>query len=161
MDRILSFLLFEKEVYSNSKGGKFWGDVGAGVLALCEETKRFLVVLRSKDVNEPGTWGTIGGMVDRGEKIKDAAAREFVEETGYDGDIFLVPAYVFKSPDKKFKYHNFIGIVDKEFETNPDWETERTEWMTLDELRALKNKHFGLESLLDNFDFDKLKPKNE
>lgn len=68
---------------------------------------------------------------------------------------------VFKSPDKKFKYHNFIGIVDKEFETNPDWETERTEWMTLDELRALKNKHFGLESLLDNFDFDKLKPKNE
>lgn len=61
MDRILSFLLFEKEVYSNSKGGKFWGDVGAGVLALCEETKRFLVALRSKDVNEPGTWGPSAG----------------------------------------------------------------------------------------------------
>lgn len=147
---IVSWSLFEN-VYQNSSGDHYWGDQGAGILPIAQSTGRILVAHRSKHVNEPNTYGIWGGKLDDGETDpEEAAKRELEEEAGYKGHFKLIPAYVFKTPNNTFEYHNFIGIVDKEFEPKFDWETQGAKWMTFEEFKNLKNKHWGLQMLLDN-----------
>ena len=43
----------------------FWGRAGAGVLFLARDTGRILIAHRSADVEQPDTWGTWGGAIDR------------------------------------------------------------------------------------------------
>lgn len=150
MEHLKPFNVFESEyeIFTNTKGGKFWGDQGAGVFVICTSTKRILVAMRSEFVNEPNTWGIIGGAIDEGETPEQGAKRELVEETGYKGIFELIPAYIYEAPNHTFQYHNFIGIIPKEFKANCDWETSHTEWMTLEELLKAEPKHFGLELLL-------------
>lgn len=140
------------ENYTEHNGHTFWGDVGAGILPVCIETKRILVGYRSIHVLEPNTYGVFGGKLDLDEgideTIKEACLRELEEETRYRGEIDLVDAYVFKSGN--FTYYNFFGIVPNEFEPELDWENEDAIWITLEELINLKKKHFGLEALLKN-----------
>jgi 8-oxo-dGTP pyrophosphatase MutT (NUDIX family) len=124
----------------------FFGTAGAGVLVVAKDTGRILIGLRSPGVDQPNTWGTIGGAIDGKENPKVAAQREFEEETRYKGKLKLTPAYVFKKGD--FKFHNFIGIVPKEFKATPDWENTKFEWFELDNLP--KPLHFGLVGLLKN-----------
>lgn len=140
----------EFDTFSNKAGLKFWGNLGVGILVVAKDTGRILVSLRSKYVNEPGTWGVLGGKVDNEDNLnlEQEAKRELKEETRYSGKIKIIPAYVFKAPGGGFEFHNFIGIVPTEFDPVPDWETERFEWLTLKELKILKKRHFGLEALL-------------
>lgn len=139
-------------LFANTSGDKFWGDVGGGVLPICEKTKRILLNYRSKYVNEPHTWGIYGGKLDSDENIISTVKREFLEESGYDSQIDLIPVYVFKSTNGTFEYHNFIGIINDEFEPDMDWESEGFKWVTLDELMTIEPKHFGLEGLLNDQD---------
>ncbi|NPV13062.1 MAG: NUDIX hydrolase [Ignavibacteria bacterium] len=113
-----------------------------------KKTKRILLNYRSKYVNEPYTWGIYGGKLDSDEDIINTVKREFLEESGYDGQIDLIPAYVFRSVNGTFEYHNFIGVINDEFEPELDWESEGYKWVTFDELLSIKPKHFGLEELL-------------
>lgn len=149
--RIKRYRNFESQAYTDSAGEGFWGDSAAGVLPIALDTGRVLVGLRSEYVNEPLTWGTFGGEIDDHKERQDpglAAQRELAEEIGYDGKIRLVPAYVFRSPGG-FTYHNFLGLVDHEFRPNlDDWETKSAKWVSLQGLRGLRDKHFGLEALL-------------
>ena len=92
--------------FDNDKGGKFWGNTGAGVFIMCPSTGRILIGKRGPQVNEPGTWSAFGGAMDDGENPKTAAKREVGEELGHLGKVKIVPAYVFKSPDKTFTYYN-------------------------------------------------------
>src|SRR5437763_1629871 len=62
----------------------YWGKAGAGVLLLCKETGRFLFMHRSEQVNEPGTYGLIGGAIDADEDPAEAAVREAEEEAGVE-----------------------------------------------------------------------------
>lgn len=150
MKHLKEFRLFEAD-YDNDLGGKFWGNRGAGVLPICKSSGRILIAMRSPDVNEPNTWGIFGGKIDNDDETpEDAARRELTEETGYKGHLDIIPAYVWRSPDGTFVYSNFIGIVDEEFEPEYDWETAYANWVTLDELKELEPKHFGLKSLLKN-----------
>lgn len=153
LEHIKSYQMFEKEtkytVYDNSKGGKFWGDTGAGILPICRSSGKILIPMRSKEVNEPHTWGVFGGKVDGNETPLQAAERELVEETEYKGKYEIIPAYVFEAPTGDFEYHNFIGIVEEEFVPEFNWETDFAKWMTLGELMAAKPKHFGLKKLLE------------
>lgn len=153
LEHLTTFELFEKEneytVFDNKHGAKFWGDEAAGILPICKSTGRILISFRSEQVNEPHTWGTFGGKMDKGETPVQAAERELLEETGYVGKYELIEAYIFVAPGNKFKYHNFIGIVEEEFDPHYDWETEDSKWMTLKELIDLQQKHFGLKKLLE------------
>jgi 8-oxo-dGTP pyrophosphatase MutT (NUDIX family) len=137
----------------------YFGKVGAGILPICKSTGRVLIGLRSEDVNEPFTYGAFGGKVSdpddeeadyegeiTPELILHTAKIELMQETGFDGDIELIKAYVFKSAE--FEYHNFFGIVEEEFEPVLNWENDIAEWVTLSQLQALRPKHFGLKSLL-------------
>ena len=156
-------------LFSNISGENFWGNLGGGVLPICTKTKRILVPLRSEYVNEPNQIGVWGGKADEEEgeselSIINVVKREFVEETGYNGRIELIPAYVFQTPSKSFTYYNFIGLVEDEFTPILDWETKDYKWITLEELVKYENflitdfkdgenkyyKHFGLISLLND-----------
>lgn len=145
------------EEYTNSKGDRFWGDMGAGILPICTETGRILLAMRSPDVNEPNTWGIIGGALEEGETDPlESAKRELKEESGYKGHFEVVPSYVYESPNKTFKYYNYIGLLEKEFKPKLDWETAYTEWMTLEQFMEAKPKHFGLKALIEK-DLDLIK----
>lgn len=158
MRKTIRQLLAEKDFseYDNDSGEPFWGNMGAGVLAFCAETKRFLIDHRSKYVNEPHTFNVYGGKVDekKGENLKQAVRREFREETGYADGIILIPLYVYKT--KGFEYHNFLGLIDHEFKPKNSWESQGHAWVTWNELLRLPSKHFGLKILL-NYDKEKIR----
>jgi 8-oxo-dGTP pyrophosphatase MutT (NUDIX family) len=130
----------------------YYGKKGSGVLAISKDTKKILLAYRGRKVNEPFTWAVIGGAIDPNESFDDAAKREFQEETGYKGQIDLIPSYVYKDGD--FEYQNFIGLVPNEFIPEPSlnhsWETKQFKWFNLDEFLSLDPKHFGLKLLIKN-----------
>ena len=69
--------------YQNSKGDKFWGNLGAGVLVYNKTTKKFLISMRSSEVNEPNTFGIIGGKVDEDASGVHASRRCMGQQLGY------------------------------------------------------------------------------
>lgn len=121
----------------------FFGAQAAGCVFLAKKTGRFLLMLRSESVQEPGTWGNCGGAHKSDEEPITAAEREGREETGYDGKMEMVPALLFTSGT--FKYSNFIAIVDDEFVPELGWEADDYKWCTMDTLPS--PLHFGMESL--------------
>lgn len=130
----------------------FWGKQGAGCLVYAESTKRFLVALRSRNVEQPGTYGTIGGAIDDRENPQTAAIRELKEETGFSGSIVRVERLAMFQKDTRagttFKYHNFLVVIKDEYKPRTNWETARFEWVNFSGLKRLSPKHFGLEFLL-------------
>lgn len=126
----------------------FWGKQGAGVLLLAKDTKRILLQLRSADVQEPHTWGVTGGAMDRGETPVQACKREVREELEYDGSIDLIPLYVFHDAKSGFKYHNFLGIVDSEFDPSTGWEVDEYGWFDFGDFPS--PLHFGVNGILSD-----------
>lgn len=128
----------------------FWGAQGAGILPFARSTKRFLVAHRSPHVEQPNTWGTWGGAIDRGLTPEQGALGEFGAEAGYRDPIKLMPIFVFRKGD--FRYSNFLGIIDEEFEPQPDgdaaWETQGWRWCKFG--RWPKPLHFGLTAILND-----------
>lgn len=124
--------------------GKFWGSQGAGAVFYAEDTGRILIQHRSKYVNEPSTWGVIGGAIDAGEDPEEAMIREVREETDYHGPMKAELIYTFQSG--KFQYHNFLVTVPEEFEPHHGWESQGHVWTTLDDLP--EPLHFGFKALL-------------
>lgn len=130
----------------------FWGKQGAGCIILAKSTKKILLPHRSSYVQEPNTWGVWGGAIDEEEDPKTAAQREVKEEAGYDGIAEMIPLSVFEKKTKKgtFKYHNFLAIIDKEFEPKLNnehaWETQGYKWVDFGDWP--EPLHFGLQSLL-------------
>lgn len=103
-----------------------------------------MLVLRSADVTEPGTWGLPGGKVEDGETPEHGALHELHEETQYDGPIVVFPSHVYK--ERGFEYHNFLGLVPEEFEATLDWENDDAQWFALDDLPS--PLHFGVAPLI-------------
>lgn len=138
--------------FDNDSGGKFWGNLGAGVLPYCPKTGRFLLGLRSPYVNEPNTWNLWGGKVEEheGDNMQLAAEREFREETEYNDAVELSLLYVFESNGGDFKYYNYLGTVEDEFYAGLNHETSKARWLRYDELIKLPNLHFGMRELLQN-----------
>lgn len=122
----------------------FWGSAGAGCVFMARDTKRFLLCHRSWAVEQPGTWGNWGGAIDASEDPATAAQREAREELGHSGDgLTLVPLYVFRKDT--FRYHNFLAIVDEEFDPVLNWEAQGYRWCEWGEWP--EPLHFGLQAL--------------
>ena len=87
----------------------FWGKQGAGCIILAKDTGRICLPHRSQYVEQPGTWGTWGGAIDKhsmwilehesGGKlylwspapaVADVAMEEFVKDWHKCTDIFHV-----------------------------------------------------------------------
>ena len=125
----------------------FWGKRAAGCIVYATSTNQFLIAQRSQSVLAPNTWGTWGGAIDQDEEPEDAALRELYEE-GANLDqplVDVIPSYVFKH-SSGFEYHNFIVVVEHEFEPELTEETQEYMWTTLDNLPA--NLNSGLKEFL-------------
>lgn len=130
----------------------YWGKAGAGCLFGALSTRRFLIAHRSRSVQEPGTWGTWGGAIDRGLTPEQAVRKEVQEESGYHADFRLVPLYVFT--DQSFQYSNFLAIVEDEFDPELNWETQGFKWCKYGEWPA--PLHPGLARLLKDTKSDQV-----
>jgi 8-oxo-dGTP pyrophosphatase MutT (NUDIX family) len=135
---------------------------GAGILPICETTGRMLLFMRTPvpGDEDTGKWATAGGMMSdkelkmgEGAGSREAALREFKEETGQDDPFTrLVSSYVYKSPDGGFQYYNFIGIVPDEFEPKLNKEHSEFKWFSLSDLKLVPRNlfHFGLKLMFKN-----------
>nr|WP_079235615.1 NUDIX hydrolase [Pseudomonas chengduensis] len=128
----------------------FWGRKGAGCVVFALSTGKLLLAHRSDLVLEPNTWGTWGGAIDPKEDPKKAALRELSEETGIGAADHnrVIESYVFNSPDGGFRYHNFIVVVDEEFEPDLNWESQGSDWVAPDDLPA--DLHPGLAAFMSS-----------
>ena len=128
---------------------RFWGNQGAGVLVRAADTGRYLLLLRSADVNEPHTWHMASGQIDEGEDPQQAAQREMEEETGYHGPITLKLVDTFEHGT--FKFFNFLGEVPHEFDIpRYNWESEDHVWAAKEDFP--QPLHFGLKRILGLFE---------
>lgn len=165
----------QENAYRNAKNCPYWGDGGAGVLPLAQNTGRFLVNQRSAYVNEGGTYGIFGGGIFLDETKfqtieelaqtdypKKHAYQELQEETGYTGPMDMTEVFVYRDTKKNkmgepcnFFYWNFVGVCPVEFPVSPgehhDWEDGGgSRWVTITELLRIRPQHFGLKSVLQN-----------
>lgn len=130
--------------FQHTGGMRFWGTAAAGGLFLAKDTGRLLIPKRSKDVEQPHTWGTWGGALERDEDPAKGAEREMREETGYTGPMELTPIHVFQKGT--FLYHNFLATVPNEFQPELNAETEDAVWVRPGDWPS--PLHFGLEDVI-------------
>lgn len=87
----------------------------AGALIFCQTTNRYLFVLRNGS-SYSGSWGLVGGKINKDESVYAGLIREIVEEIGVDlSDNKVMPLEKFTSDDNSFEYHTFFICVDSEF----------------------------------------------
>lgn len=99
--------------------------VGCFVVAL--DTKHVLLGRRSEHVGDPNLWGTFGGGVDPGETLEQALYRELQEEAGFTGQ-FHTLSNVWTNKRPAYHYHNFIGVLEREFTPKLNYETSVHLW---------------------------------
>jgi 8-oxo-dGTP pyrophosphatase MutT (NUDIX family) len=88
---------------------------GVGALIYSKSTKRYLFLLRDNN-KYAGSWGLVGGKIERNERITEALYRESVEEIGIDvSQRKIIPIETFTSDNHKFIYYTFIISVEHEF----------------------------------------------
>jgi ADP-ribose pyrophosphatase YjhB (NUDIX family) len=114
-----------------------------GVGAVIVDRGRALLVRRN---TEPlrGEWSVPGGVLELGEKLRDGAAREALEETGLHvevGEVLDVFDSIFPDPDGRAQYH-FVLIdylcrpISGEARAASD--VSDVKWVTLGELDSLE-----------------------
>ncbi len=132
--------------------------VGVGVITFNSEKKVLLV----KRGNEPskGLWSLPGGMVELGERVREAGIREVKEECNIDiepQDVVSVVDLILEDSDGKVKYHYIlIDYLAKYIggELKPQSDVVDAAWFSQDEInnldipevtRNVLEKAFGLE----------------
>lgn len=153
---------------------RFWGKSGSGVLFVCVEDGTAMLLLRSHEVEQPGTWGVPGGAVkhpyeedDESENyfdpddidasdedesmLMDSARNEVYEEIGFMPEISQnLGSVIFQSGG--FKYTTFVMAVSKlekakiEASHRLNWENDELRFFPLDRLPG--NLHFGVVHVL-------------
>ena len=106
---------------------------------LIEKDGRYLLIRRAADPDK-GMWSVPGGLVEVGEKVKDAAAREALEETGLRVEIVErlgVVDKIMRDDEGRVMYHFIIvqfmaRIVEGEVRAMDDALEAR--WVRLSEL---------------------------
>lgn len=127
----------------------FWGKAAAGVIFKAADTGKLLLAHRSDQVQEPETWGTWGGALDKGEDPAAGAEREAREETHYTGELKLKHLWTYEDPSG-FRYHNYLATVPEEFYPALSWESKGYRWV--DYGNWPRPLHFGLAALLKHAD---------
>lgn len=102
---------------------------GAGALMYCPDTNRFLLLKRSENCDEPHTWCSGGGGVEPGEALHEAVRREYEEETGFDQNESCDLHYLGMQTHPGFEFHNYLGLVDNEFEPQLNDEHTDSQWL--------------------------------
>lgn len=142
----------------------YWGRGGAGILFTCEDDNTVMLMLRSEDVEQPGTWGIPGGSI-RGEgmysrsgssspgvsdeQFWSGAKTETVEECGSLPPGFTDANLVthFDYVDGSFCYRNFVCSIPlaskNAWRIHLNWENDEVRWVAPSELATMPDLHFG------------------
>lgn len=119
--------------------------------AFIKKEGRFLIVMC------PGfkVWRVPGGRAEHGEKLEETLMREMQEETGIT---FKNPKFVGWGQDQQFHVKKqketsrlimfFYIETDKEPKLDPN-EAEEFKWVTIEELKEIKNKEGALTDFFD------------
>ena len=90
--------------------------IAAGLLAICPETGRFIMLKRREDMEYPGYWNLPGGSFDEEDKYpKITAIREFKEETGYKGPIKISNKPIDVYSNNHIDFYTYVAILPWEF----------------------------------------------
>jgi len=102
----------------------------AAGLLIRSQHGRYLLLLRSNEVNDPGVWATPGGRVESGEDPLAAATREADEEIGvWRLRVFTQPIFIWRASG--FEYWTFLASsFDGEFQPVLNWENDSYIWVT-------------------------------
>lgn len=125
----------------------------AGGIFLAEDTGRICVARRSGLVQDPYTWSTWGGKLDKDETSEETVRKEILEEAGFIGALDLKHVYTSKTP--QLIYDTYWIIVGKEFKPKLNWENIDYRWCTLDTIP--QPMHLGLKAALPHL--KRTKPK--
>lgn len=113
------------------------------VAAVVERDGRFLVV--EEETEDGLRFNQPAGHLDRGESLVNAVAREALEETAHGfRPEFLVGIYQWPRPAGDITYLRFAfggSITGFDPERKLDTGIVRAVWLTLDELRATRERH--------------------
>lgn len=97
------------------KAGRETGE-GAGALFYCPETENFLILKRSDEGDEPGTWCGLGGGRDNAEPLEMTVRRESFEEAALPMDAEYDLYKVCKlRHDDGFQFTNYLALIAEEF----------------------------------------------
>lgn len=115
--------------------------VGVGVITFNHENKILLV----KRGNEPskGLWSLPGGLVELGERVREAGIREVKEECNIDiepEDVISVVDLILEDSDGKIKYHYIlIDYLAKYIggELKPQSDVNDAAWFSYSEIAEL------------------------
>jgi 8-oxo-dGTP pyrophosphatase MutT (NUDIX family) len=136
-------------IFVDAKGRAHWGERAAGILMIRSDG-HVLLVLRSAEVMEPGTWGIPGGKVEPGQDDWDAAFMEALEELGsVPASLEVVDQYTHWAAG--FSYVTFLATVSQKdaerWIPQLNWEHDAWDWFPLDELP--RRLHPGLKKVLE------------
>lgn len=107
---------------------------------------KVLLVKRSMKLVEGGKWAIPGGFMERDETIKEAAKREYFEETGWVIDnLNLLTVSDSLDPVKEERQNiSFVFIANPIKKTGqPDWESTEIKWFDLNNLPSAKDTAFN------------------
>jgi N-acetylmuramoyl-L-alanine amidase len=122
---------------------EYWGKKAAGVIIVAKDTGRILLLQRSIECNEEGTWGIPGGKIDGGESKTIAVKRETMEECGVELESI---SHLYTYTNGSFRYDTYLSIVPFEFIPKLNWESDGSKWV---EYGDWPNPlHFGMEALI-------------
>jgi ADP-ribose pyrophosphatase YjhB (NUDIX family) len=98
---------------------------------------KILLVKRTKKLLEGGKWGLVGGYVERDETNAQAAAREIMEETGWQIKN-LILLTINDNPDRPNEDHQNISLVyfceATQKTGEADWESDEQKWFDMNEI---------------------------
>ena len=145
----------------------YWGREGSGYLFVCPEDRTAMLLLRSGEVMEPGTWGIPGGAMAGTEghysaeeaggsanpdDLRASAKAEVEQEIGFMPEVrreLGTTEYV----DGGFRYVTFVAEVSAEEkrrmgkDTVLNWENDKAEWFPLSKLP--EGLHHGVAAVTD------------
>ena len=116
-------------------GSSYKGKQGAGIMFT--DGERTLLLKRSEDSDNGGTWGLPGGKVEKGETMIAGAIRETQEETG----VSQVPGRrleAFESRDGTHRWTTYLYRVKEPFDVVLSDEHSEYQWVDLDKIGNLE-----------------------